>query len=80
MKISICIGIVLDFIKKGVLTAREIADKYEISTRTAHRYLNDISLYFPIYAKQGRNGGYELLESARNNILKTIKNQRSKSK
>jgi predicted DNA-binding transcriptional regulator YafY len=70
MKISICIGIVLDFIKKGTLTSREIADKYEISTRTAHRYLNDISLYFPIYAKQGRNGGYVLMEYERKQLLK----------
>ncbi|GGE61286.1 helix-turn-helix transcriptional regulator [Priestia taiwanensis] len=47
---------------KRVFTAQEIADEFNISIRTVHRYIIDLSeMGLPIYAEQGRNGGYKVL-------------------
>jgi len=49
---------------KKQFTAQEIADTFNISVRTVHRYLLDLSdMGLPIYAEQGRNGGYTVLSS-----------------
>jgi predicted DNA-binding transcriptional regulator YafY len=45
-------------------TAQEIADEFNISIRTVHRYILDLSdMGLPIYSEQGRNGGYSVLSS-----------------
>lgn len=47
---------------KKVFTAQEIADEFNISVRTVHRYILDLGdMGLPIYAEQGRNGGYKVL-------------------
>ncbi|MFJ7735089.1 helix-turn-helix transcriptional regulator [Lysinibacillus sp. NPDC097287] len=47
---------------KKKFTAQEIADEFKISIRTVHRYILDLSeMGLPIYAEQGRNGGYTVL-------------------
>jgi predicted DNA-binding transcriptional regulator YafY len=47
---------------KRTFTAQEIADEFNISIRTVHRYIIDLSeMGLPIYAEQGRNGGYQVL-------------------
>ncbi|MEH7239714.1 YafY family protein [Bacillus sp. JJ269] len=47
---------------KKAFTAQEIADVFNISVRTVHRYILDLSdMGLPIYAEQGRNGGYKVL-------------------
>lgn len=47
---------------KRKFTAQEIADEFNISVRTVHRYILDLSdMGLPIYAEQGRNGGYKVL-------------------
>lgn len=47
---------------KKAFTAQEIADEFNISVRTVHRYILDLSdIGLPIYAEQGRNGGYKVL-------------------
>ncbi len=47
---------------KKTFTAQEIADEFNISVRTVHRYIVDLSdMGLPIYAEQGRNGGYKVL-------------------
>ncbi|MGN4724497.1 helix-turn-helix transcriptional regulator [Bacillus cereus group sp. MYBK15-3] len=47
---------------KKAFTAQEIADEFNISVRTVHRYVLDLSdMGLPIYAEQGRNGGYKVL-------------------
>lgn len=52
---------------KRKFTAQEIADEFNISVRTVHRYILDLSdMGLPIYAEQGRNGGYKVLT---NNML-----------
>ena len=50
---------------KRKFTAQEIADEFNISVRTVHRYLLDLSdMGLPIYAEQGRNGGYTVLPTS----------------
>ncbi len=47
---------------KRTFTAQEIADEFNISVRTVHRYILDLSdMGLPLYAEQGRNGGYKVL-------------------
>ncbi|SHE49439.1 Predicted DNA-binding transcriptional regulator YafY, contains an HTH and WYL domains [Seinonella peptonophila] len=47
---------------KMSFTARELAEEFNLSTRTISRDLQDLSdLGFPIYSVQGRGGGYRLL-------------------
>jgi len=49
---------------KKKFTAQEIADEFDISIRTVHRYILDLGdMGLPIYAEQGRNGGYTVLTS-----------------
>ncbi|EEL72444.1 MULTISPECIES: YafY family protein [Bacillus] len=50
---------------KKTFTAQEIADEFNISVRTVHRYILDLSdMGLPIYAEQGRNGGYKVLTNS----------------
>ncbi len=59
------IDILLFISAKKKFTAQEIADDFNISVRTVHRYLLDLSdMGLPIYAEQGRNGGYTVLSSS----------------
>ncbi|MEI5906921.1 YafY family protein [Bacillus spongiae] len=52
---------------KKRFTAQEIADEFNISIRTVHRYILDLSdMGLPITAEQGRNGGYSVIT---NNLL-----------
>ncbi|MGE7925585.1 helix-turn-helix transcriptional regulator [Viridibacillus arvi] len=49
---------------KRKFTAQEIADEFKISIRTVHRYILALSdMGLPIYAVQGRNGGYTVLSN-----------------
>ena len=49
---------------KKEFTAQEVANEFNISVRTAHRYITDLSdMGIPIYSKQGRNGGYKVLDN-----------------
>ena len=47
---------------KGKCTAPELAEKFEVSTRTIYRDLDVISAAgIPIYATQGKGGGISIL-------------------
>lgn len=49
---------------KRSFTAQDIAYEFNISVRTAHRYLMELSdLGVPLYTEQGRNGGYRILKN-----------------
>ena len=50
-------------LEKGKVTARELADKFEVSVRTIYRDIDSISSAgIPIYALQGKGGGIEIAE------------------
>lgn len=54
--------IVYYLLDKGKCTAPELAEKFEVSTRTIYRDLDVISAAgIPIYATQGKGGGISIL-------------------
>ena len=55
--------IVYILLQKKKITARELAEKFEVSTRTIYRDVETLSRAdVPIYATQGKNGGVALLD------------------
>jgi predicted DNA-binding transcriptional regulator YafY len=58
MKYRTMIKILLLLLSKRKTTAKEIAERFEISTRSAYRYLDELSMAgVPIYSERGRYGG-----------------------
>lgn len=61
MENSIAIGIVFKLLSGIRLTAKQISEDYEISTRTVYRYINHISASgIPLISFSGKNGGIEI--------------------
>lgn len=57
------LGILLALQSHRRMSARELAARFEVSTRTIYRDLQTMSLLgIPVYAERGRNGGVRLLE------------------
>lgn len=55
--------IVYILMQKKKITAKELADRFEVSTRTIYRDIETLSLAnIPIYASKGKDGGIGLLE------------------
>lgn len=48
--------------KSRGLTAIELSQELNITTRHAYRYLQALALYFPIYKETGGPGRYRLME------------------
>ena len=49
--------------RKGTVTAAELAERFEVSVRTIYRDMDTLSAAgIPIYAKKGKNGGICLIE------------------
>ena len=64
MKYELMLKILYLLLSKKKVSAAYIARRFEISTRTAFRYLTAISLAnFLLIAEPGRNGGYYIAES-----------------
>lgn len=62
MKTDTLICILFDLLADGRITAREEAEKYDISLRTAFRYMDALTVAnVPIYAERGKGGGFGLL-------------------
>ena len=55
--------------QRGRMTAAEVAAELEISERTARRDLDALGMAgVPVYSRQGRNGGWELIGGARTDL------------
>lgn len=49
--------------KKRIFTVQEVADEFDLSSRTVKRYMDDLSVMgLPLYSEQGRGGGYRILD------------------
>jgi predicted DNA-binding transcriptional regulator YafY len=63
MRIDRLLGITLMLLNKGNVTAREMADRFGVSTRTIYRDIDDLSAAgVPVFTSKGNNGGISLLE------------------
>jgi predicted DNA-binding transcriptional regulator YafY len=64
MKINRLLEIILILINKGTATARELAERFEVSTRTIYRDIDILSSAgVPVYTNKGSGGGISLLEN-----------------
>lgn len=63
MKNNRLFGIIYILLSKKMVTAKELADYFEVSVRTIYRDVKTLSfLDIPIYMSKGKNGGICLLE------------------
>lgn len=63
MKINRLFQIVYILLERKTITAKELADKFEVSTRTIYRDIEILSSSkIPIYANKGKGGGINLLD------------------
>ncbi|MBQ7373978.1 MAG: YafY family transcriptional regulator [Clostridia bacterium] len=64
MKYEIMIKILFLLLSKGKVSAKYIAQRFDVSTRTVMRYLDAMSLAnVPVIADPGRNGGFYIADS-----------------
>lgn len=63
MKIDRLIAIIMMLLNKKKITAKELAEYFEVSVRTIQRDMDNLCMAgVPIYADVGKNGGYQLVE------------------
>jgi predicted DNA-binding transcriptional regulator YafY len=63
MKINRLIEIVTIMLNRKTVTAKELADRFGVSTRTIYRDIDVLSVAgVPVYTEQGKGGGISLLE------------------
>lgn len=63
MKIDRLVAITTILLNKGTVTAKELAERFEVSTRTIYRDIEDLSAAgVPVYAHQGNGGGISIME------------------
>ncbi len=63
------VAILLLLQSKGHVTAAEVAAELEVSERTARRDLDALGMAgLPIYSRQGRNGGWQLIGGGRTDL------------
>lgn len=75
MKIDRLFGIVIILLNKDFVTAKELAERFEVSTRTIYRDIDVLSSAgIPIYTNKGNGGGISLLENY--TINKTMLSQK----
>lgn len=57
------LSIIYILMNKGTVTAKELAERFEVSVRTIYRDIDALSMAgIPIYTTKGRNGGIHLTE------------------
>ena len=61
MRIDRMLAIVVIVLNRRKITAKELADRFEVSLRTVYRDINALNLAgIPVISNQGTGGGYEL--------------------
>ena len=66
VKYSIMLSILFELLSNKSVSATYLADKYEISTRSVYRYLEDLEdAGVPLYTTRGRSGGISLVDTYR---------------
>ena len=63
MNSEIAIGILFMLLSKKRVRAGEISDRFGISRRTVYRYIDEMSLFVPIYTVRGAQGGFSVTDS-----------------
>ncbi|MGJ0845783.1 helix-turn-helix transcriptional regulator [Tissierella praeacuta] len=64
MKIDRLLSIIVVLLNKENITAKELADRFEVSVRTIYRDIETINLAgIPIVSNQGRDGGFRILDN-----------------
>lgn len=64
MKINRLLEITIILLNKGTVTSKELAERFEVSTRTIYRDIDILSSSgIPIYSSRGSKGGISLLEN-----------------
>lgn len=64
MKNNRLFGILYLLLSRDTITAKELAQYFEVSTRTIYRDIETLSeFHIPIYMSKGKNGGIHLLEN-----------------
>lgn len=64
MKYEIMLGILFDLLSKKSVTAKYLAEKYEVSVRSIYRYINTLSLAgVPLYTIRGNKGGFAIIDT-----------------
>jgi len=62
MKLNRLLEITLILLNKSTVTARELAERFNVSTRTIYRDVDELSAAgVPVFANKGSGGGISLL-------------------
>ena len=64
MKINRLLEITIILLNRGTITARELAERFGVSTRTIYRDIDVLSTAgVPVFTSKGKDGGIALLEN-----------------
>ena len=64
MQLYIMMGVLLSLMQNGKMTAKQLAEKFEVSTRSIYRYVDSLSINgVPIVTDSGRKGGIYLMNN-----------------
>lgn len=64
MKYEIMLGILFELLSKKCVKANYLAQKYEVSVRSIHRYINCLEYAgVPIYSVRGSQGGFSVVDT-----------------
>ena len=64
MKYEIMLKILFELLAKKCVKASYLAEKFEVSVRSIHRYINCLEMAgVPLYTVRGNNGGFSIVDT-----------------